>query len=547
MYAHSVTDGLAAGSVAGPNEDSLHEDSPPATLPEVLLRRTGRHPDAPFILTLPDDPAASTVSRTYAGVTTSSIILASALAEAGVAPGDTIGCYFSNSPGWVVASFAVWWHRCVVAAVGTLVPPEEAARLFELAGVRLVLTEQEPGPGRQFEEIRVDSEGQLSGRDAKEFVHESGIPNLQPPPPQSAATIFFTSGTTGRSKGITHTHAACLESGRIVAAAYARRTGYRPDAAPAHLPPGVVFSPFGHAAGYGRLAFRMWIGRPSLLVPKFSVKAVSSLLARFEIDSLHLSPAMVHMLATTSEDLSLGDVSYVTSGTAPLSVTTRDRFESRYGIPVIQAYGTTEAGTIAQERLQDVLDGRRGPGSVGRIAAGVEVRIRPLEENTADESRPRGEVMVRNDRLPSTFVGGQAAPVDEDGWFATGDVGYLDENGILCLTGRLQERLIVGGFNVYPAEVEDVLRKSDLVADAVVVGLEDERLGERPVAGVVWSGRPDRARLIAEVRKQLAHYKVPRYVFTLQEIPLTARDKVDRRRATTIAIERLGGTVPPSR
>jgi long-chain acyl-CoA synthetase len=542
-----MASGLAAGSVAGPNEDSLSDDSPPATLPEVLLRRFGRQPDAPFILTLPDDPAADIVSQTYAEVMTSSIALASALAEAGVAPGDTIGCYFSNSPGWVVASFATWWRRCVVAAVGTLVPPEETAHLFEMAGVHLIVTEQESGLGGRFEVIRVDAEGRLSERDTKGVVLESSVPNLQPPPPQSAATIFFTSGTTGRSKGIMHTHAACLESGRIVAAAYARRTGYRPDAAPAHLPPGVVFSPFGHAAGYGRLAFRMWIGRPSLLVPKFSVKAVSSLIARFEIDSLHLSPAMVHMLATTDEDLSLDDVSYVTSGTAPLSVATRDRFESRYGIPVIQAYGMTEVGTITQERLQDVLDGRRGPGSVGRIAAGVEVRIRPLAEKTSDESRRRGEVMVRNDRLPSTFVGGQNAPIDEEGWFATGDVGYLDENGILYLTGRLQERLIVGGFNVYPAEVEDVLRKSDLVADAVVVGLEDERLGERPVAGVVWSGRPDTARLIAEVRKQLAHYKVPRSVFTLQEIPLTARDKVDRRCAAAIAIQQLGGTATSSR
>jgi acyl-CoA synthetase (AMP-forming)/AMP-acid ligase II len=382
----------------------------------------------------------------------------------------------------------------------------------------------------------VDAEGQLVGRDP-----EGAVPDLQLPAPDSAATIFFTSGTTGRSKGIPHTHAACLESGRIVAAAYARRAGYRPDAAPAHLPPGIVFNPFGHAAGYGRLAFRMWIGRPSLLVPKFSVTAVSSLLARFEIDSMHLSPAMVHMLATADEDLSLAGVSYITSGTAPLSVATRDRFEGRYGIPVLQAYGMTEVGTIAQERLQDVLDGRRGPGSVGRIAVGVEVRIRPLAEAAADDARQPGEVMVRNDRLPGTFVGGQNAPIDDEGWFATGDVGYLDENGILYLTGRLQERFIVGGFNVYPAEVEDVLRKSDLVADAVVVALEDERLGERPVAGIVWSGEPDEARLIADARKELAAYKVPRSVFTLEEIPLTARDKVDRRRAAAIAIERLGG------
>lgn len=524
-----------------PGEGPQSADSQPSTLPEALLRRAARHPDAPFILTLPDDPAEDVVSRTYAEILRSSAVLASALAEAEAAPGATIGCYFSNSPAWVVASFAVWYRRCIVAAVGTLVPTAEAVRLFELAGVHVVISEQKADLGERLKVIRVDTEGHMPGRSREGRLPEADTSDLELPAPDSPATIFFTSGTTGRSKGIPHTHAACLESGRVVATAYARQAAYRPDAAPPHLPPGIIFSPFGHAAGYGRLAFRMWIGRPSLLVAKFTVRAVSSLLARYEIDSMHLSPAMVHMLATTDENLSLGGLSYITSGTAPLSVATRDEFESRYGIPVLQAYGMTEVGAIAQERLQDVLDGRRGPGSVGRVATKVEVRIRPLAETGTDARQP-GEVMVRNDRLPTTFVGGQTAPVDDEGWFATGDVGYLDENGILYLTGRMAERLIVGGFNVYPAEVEDVLRASDLVADAVVVSLADERLGERPVAGIVWSGEPDEARLIANIRQQMAPYKVPRAIFTLDEIPLTARDKVDRQRATAIAAERLGST-----
>ena len=289
-------------------------------------------------------------------------------------------------------------------------------------------------------------------------------------------------------------------------------------------------------AGYGRLGFRMWIGRPTVIVPRFTVAAVQALLARFDMDSLQLTPTMVHMLATTEVDLDLRGVKYATSGTAPLSIDTRERFETRYGVPVMQAYGLSEVGAVAQERYDDVVAGRRGPGSVGRIAAGVEVKIRHLDD---DRPAGEGEILVRTDEASTEFIGGEPVPLDGDGWFATGDVGRIDDE-ILFITGRVQEKIIVGGFNVYPAEVEDAARRSALVRDAVVVGLPDERLGEVPVAGVVWAGEQDQETLLEQLRADLAHYKVPRALFSLEAVPLTARDKVDRRRAVELARAELG-------
>ena len=178
------------------------------------------------------------------------------------------------------------------------------------------------------------------------------------------------------------------------------------------------------------------------------------------------------------------------------------------------------------------MAGRRGPGSVGRIAAGVEVKIRHLDD---DRPSGEGEILVRTDEATSEFIGGERVPVDEDGWFATGDVGRMDDD-ILYITGRVQEKIIVGGFNVYPAEVEDVARRSALVSDAVVVGLPDERLGEIPVAGIVWAGeRATTPRSSRRCAADLAHYKVPRALFSLERVPLTPRDKVDRKRAAEIA------------
>ena len=267
---------------------------------------------------------------------------------------------------------------------------------------------------------------------------------------------------------------------------------------------------------------------------------MQALLARFDMDSLQLTPTMVHMLAMTDLELDLRNVKYATSGTAPLSIATRESFESRYGVPVMQAYGLSEVGAVAQERYDDVVSGRRGPGSVGRIAAGVEVMIRHLDD---DRPAGEGEILVRTDEASSEFIGGEPVPLDADGWFATGDVGRIDDE-ILYITGRVQEKIIVGGFNVYPAEVEDAARRSALVRDAVVVGLPDERLGEVPVAGVVWVAEPDHDTLLEELRADLAHYKVPRALFPLDAVPLTARDKVDRQRALGLARDALGDTRP---
>ena len=508
----------------------------PSSLAEIALRRVERDRCTPFLLTIDERDPYEIRTLSYGHVATRAARLARALSQAGASAGEAIGCYLPNSPSWVVASLGVWWSGGMVAAAGTLLPSAEAARLFEVADVKRVVTVADaPDPLRAYDVIRIDADGRLVGEEDPDEAGWDAV-TLARPDADDLAVAIFTSGTTGRPKGVTHTHRDVVAAARNVAAAYARQSSYRPDPAPARLAPGVVFNPFGHMAGYSRLAFRMWIGRPTVIVPKFTVSAVRALLARFEMDSIQLTPTMIHMLAATDEDLDLHGVKYVTSGTAPLATDTRERFEARYGVPVMQAYGMTELGAVAQERYDDVIKGRRGPGSVGRIAAGVEVKMRHLDD---DRPTGEGEILVRTEEASKEFIGGEPVPVDEDGWFPTGDVGRIDD-GILFITGRVQEKMIVGGFNVYPAEVEDAARHSTLVRDAIVVPLPDERLGEVPVVGIVWAGEPDEPALLAELRGTLAHYKVPRALFSIDAVPLTSRDKVDRRRATELAHAALG-------
>ena len=513
----------------------------PASMAEIALLRTQRDPSTPFLLTIDEHARHDLCTRSYGEIAAQARLLAVALQQSGVAPGDRVGCYMPNAPCWVIASLATWWIGAAVAAVGTVLPPSEAAKLFALADVRTVVAADEAGSlAGDFRVIIVDAEGGCPA--AAELIEHvnSFVPVV--PAGEDLAAVFFTSGTTGLPKGITYAHSDCIAAATRVAGTYSRTAAYRPDPAPSHLAPGVVFNPFGHTAGIARLAFRMWIGRPTVLVRKFSVQALYAYLQHFKADSLQLTPTMIHIVATTELPIDLSGTKYITSGTAPLSVVTRDLFERRFGVPVIQTYGATEIGVVSQERLEDVLAGRRGPGSVGRLADGVEVRIRAIDSDRPDGE---GEILARTRELPTEFVGGAKVPVDAEGWYATGDVGRFDEHGILYITGRVQDKIIVGGFNVYPAEVEEVARHCPAVADAIVVGVADDRLGERPVAGVVWAGEPDEAALVEHLRTELASYKLPRFFFALDAIPQTVRGKIDRQRARALADEAFDASKAP--
>jgi long-chain acyl-CoA synthetase len=237
----------------------------------------------------------------------------------------------------------------------------------------------------------------------------------------------------------------------------------------------------------------------------------------------------------------LGAVRYVSSGTAPLTPALREEFEARFGVPVLQAYGQTEAfGGISIESARDVLAGRRRPGSVGRPLPGVQLRLVTAggaEAATGEE----GEIRVRSRSATVGYLGSAdsalASPLDDEGWLRTGDLGRLDEEGYLYLTGRLKNIIIRGGFNVIPEEVEAALADDPSVREAVVLGVPDERLGELPVALVVGdpAAPPTAEAVLARVRPRLAPYKRPHRVFLLTELPRVPNGKVDRPKAAALA------------
>jgi long-chain acyl-CoA synthetase len=505
------------------------DPSEPRTLLSVLEYRVS-HSGAERCLITPDYQ-----ERSYATILARAMHLGERLAEAGVAKGDRVGLYFENGPAWVVALFAAWNCGATAAACGRLLPVGDATSMLRLADCKVVVTtDDKENFASAFPTFQVSDEGELAQQASP--TADSSPGKITKPSEDDAATIIFSSGTTGAPKGVPSTHRNYITNARQQSAAFTGSAAFRLTAAPNRVPPHIIFSPFGHGSPFGQLAFRMWIGRPVVLVRKFSVDVATNLIERYRPTTLQLSPAMIQMLADSESDCDMSSLKYISSTNDALPSRTRERFESRYSVPIFQAYGLTEAGVIAQDRPGPTSGERRRPGSSGVVAPGVRVRIMADGEEVGPGVD--GEIVVQTPNMKTNYIGGQQAEV-VDGWLHTGDIGHVDDDGYLYITGRNLEKLVVGGLNVYPAEVEESVRESPLVKDAVVVGIPDDRLGEIPVVGVVWADTREPDSLLGELRDRLAHYKAPRKVFDLAMIPLTPRGKVDRRSAKAQALTAL--------
>ncbi len=517
----------------------------PRDVPRIARTGSRPMPDAQFLL------LADGRSWTFRYLDQLAGRLAVTLREHGVGCGDIVGLYQWNDTSWFVSALAGWRLGAVVCLRVGLLSTAEA----DCAGSRSSIRRSSASPGEPAEVgglpvITGDEsgrDGRARGRGAPGPGRGRSRPGAMPLPDQPAA-IFFTSGTTGDAKAVVKVHGQLAQGpqGRPPRPPYSRSPSFRPRMAAAGKPPTLSFNPFGQAAAIGRLVFRLYIGRPLIMIRKFDVAVVQELATRYDFDTLQLTPAMVHSLAFTELDINLGSLQYVNSGMQPRADSPQRRRcagwnERRYGVPVLQAYGSTEGGVMALERYDDVMAGRRGPGAVGRISPDSTWRIVTGDGRDA-EPGAEGEILGKPPSPTLEDAGITALPLDAEGWYHTGDLGRVDEHGILYITGRAKDMLITGGFNVHPAEVEDALRDSPLVRDALVVGLPDgESWARSRLQQQLWSGEPPEVGELAEPSDrarpsrsrtprgaQLAAYKVPRRWLITEAIPLSPGGKPDR-------------------
>jgi long-chain acyl-CoA synthetase len=268
-----------------------------------------------------------------------------------------------------------------------------------------------------------------------------------------------------------------------------------------------------------------------VLVDRFDPQATLDLIDDEAVSVVPVAPPVfAYWLPQEQLRERLGPVRLMLSGSAPLSAEVMEKFTDATGIPVHQGYGLTEAAPIVTSTL---CSQELQPGSVGAALPGIEIQLRD-DLGQQPEGDDPGEIWIRGDNIFSGYwPDGEDGP-DADGWWGTGDVGFLDDTGDLFLVDRLKELVIVSGFNVFPVEVEDVIREVDGVAEAAVIGVEDPATGEAVVAYVVPVDGVDRADLTDAVRShcqmRLARFKQPSRIEVVDELPLTVTGKVQKGR-----------------
>jgi long-chain acyl-CoA synthetase len=343
--------------------------------------------------------------------------------------------------------------------------------------------------------------------------------------------LLYTSGTIGRPKGVRLSH---RNVGFDIEACLKVIEGVDENTVMVQLLP--LFHTFALTATLG---VPTYVGGSMVPVKRFSPEPVLDAIEKHRITHLVAIPSMFRVLnrSQTIKPRDTKSLKVAISGGEPLPAEVRDKFEEIFGLPITEGYGLTETSPVVSVNPL----GRNKPGSVGPPLPGVEVAIRDGE----GKELPRGSVGEICVKGPIVMMGYQNRPADTsvvlgpDGWLATGDMGRIDDDGYIWITGRKKEMMIVGGENVFPAEIEDVLCRHPYVADVGVIGVKDERRGEVPKAFVVLSDEGKAKGLApAEMEMELKRFchgklplfKIPRHIVFKDELPKAPTGKVLRRK-----------------
>jgi malonyl-CoA/methylmalonyl-CoA synthetase len=471
---------------------------PDPTLPGLWRTRWEAHPGAP-VLVDGRDPANVVHAGALAERTAR---LGAALAARGVGPGDRVLWSARATLGAVESLVAVLRLGAVLVTVNPSATPAEVTHVVGDCTPSIVLSD-DPGADRFPPSVAVLGVGDL-------LAAADGPGDPDPVlDPSADALIVYTSGTTGTPKGAVHTHASLLAGVTSVVGAWGWDDH---DRLILTLP---LFHVHGLCAGlFGTLA----AGASATVFGSFDEDAVLAA-AGDEANTMFFGvPTMYHRLAATRRSGALSRLRLCVSGSAPLAADLWSQFDAQ-GVPVLERYGMTE--TLLT--LSNPLEGERRPGSVGVPLPGVEAALHYDDVAPSDA----GELYVRGPSLCRGYWGRPAHDhLGADGWFATGDLASLSDDGYVSIRGRRTELIITGGHNVYPAEVEAVLARHPGVAEVAVVGLPDPEWGETVVAFVV--GDPDVESLHRLAAAELAAFKRPRDVRLVDVLPRNALGKIVR-------------------
>lgn len=490
----------------------------PESLPAAFQTATRRTPDKPFL-------HFEGRTFTYGEVHREVARAAGVFASLGVSKGDRIGLYLENSPEFVVCYLGAQWVGAIVVPINVRYRETELVHILGDSDPRLLVTD------RAGEKEAVNAAAQTSlGDQLIVLAPETGWNGLAtgtesmetavPLGPDDPAVLGYTSGTTGRSKGAILTHGNFCSNSVAVTTSW----GWTADD---HL---LLVLPLFHTHGLNvGLHGTLVQGSTITLERGFDAEAVLARLSSGDVTMFFGVPTMYSRMLTAARDRRLvpRGVRLFVSGSAPLSPQVLQQFEALSGHRILERYGMTE--TVMN--VGNPLDGERRAGSVGFPFPGVQLRIAQPPADTPVETGKVGEIQLRGPSISRGYWKNEEATKKvwtADGWFRTGDLGYVDEEGYTFLTGRAKELIISGGFNVYPREVEEVLESHPAVGSAAVLGVPDDDLGERVVAAVTLLSPVRAIDLQAFCGERLAGFKKPREIHQIETLPRNAMGKIQK-------------------
>ncbi|HVL81682.1 MAG TPA: long-chain fatty acid--CoA ligase [Actinomycetota bacterium] len=449
---------------------------------------------------------------------------AARLAALGVAPGDRVALWLPNRPSFVAWMYGIWRAGAAVVPVHEMLTVPETRHILSNSGARVLVCSQRHADASVPELISsVEALEHVIVPEREEDAAQDGFEPVVREP-GSLALVAYTSGTSGLPKGAMLTDAnlrANIEQMKRI---------------PVATRPGdVVLSilPLFHIYGLNVVVnLSVDVGATIVLQERFDPAATAELIREHEVTVVAgAPPAYVAWLGLPPEfgRAHWESVRVAASGAAPLPREVLEGFQQRFGVTIWEGYGLTETSPTLTSTS---VGGQPKPGSVGRPVPDVELRLMAPDGMEAEEGDP-GEIVVRG---PNVFGGYWEDPEATeaafvDGWFRTGDVAILDDDGDLYLVDRKRDLILVSGFNVYPKEVEDAIVAHPDVVDCAVVGISDPYHGEavKAIVALRPGAELDQQQLVAHAAAHLAPYKVPRTVEFVSDIPRNAAGKVLRR------------------
>jgi long-chain acyl-CoA synthetase len=488
-----------------------------ANLATFLTETAGRHGDRTAIKL--DD-----VEVPYAGLDAASARVAGLLAERGVGPGDRVGLMLPNVPYFPMAYYGILRLGGVVVPMNPLLKGREVQFFLEDPGAKVLFAWHDFGEAAEAGADAAGADCILVKPGEIEQLVAAADPRdeVADREDDDTAVILYTSGTTGKPKGAELTHSNLTMNVKVASSLFDYS---EEDVILGCLP---LFHSFGQTCA---LNCSVRVGACLTLLPRFEPEKALEIIQRDKVTVFLGVPTMYSAMLNCErrEDYDVSSLKMCGSGGAAMPGEVQRGFEEAFGAKVLEGYGLSETSPVASFNHPDR---ERKTGSIGTPIEGVEMKAVDEDGNEVAQGEV-GEIVIKGHNVMKGYWNRPQATEEsiKDGWFHTGDMGKVDEDGYFFIVDRKKELIIRGGYNVYPREIEEVLYEHPAVAEAAVVGVPHDELGEEVGAAVVLKQGEelDADELKSYVKENVAAYKYPRRIWFPDELPKGPTGKILKR------------------